>query len=99
MKRGKVVQWGSCRKHNELVVVLSRNVAFGAAACVLIVVSSTAPLTMIGPSLDFVGWCSLGMRSVDVGADFCDFRESRVCCGSVSFECLSQPNWDVVVSD
>ena len=99
MKRGKVVQWGSCRKHNDLVVVLSRNVAFGATACVLVVVWSTAPLTMIGPSLDFVGWYSLGKRSVDVDAVFCDFRESRVCCEGVSFECLSQPNWDVVVSD
>lgn len=99
MKREKVVQWGSCRKHNELVVVLSRNVAFGATACGFIMVLSTAPLTMIGPSLDFVGWYSLGKRSVDADAVFCDFRESRVCCEGVSFECLSQPNWDVVVSD
>ena len=99
MKRKMVVQWDSCGKHNGLVVVLSRNVAFGATACVVIVVWSTAPLTMIGPSLDFVGWYSLGKRSVDVDAVFCDFRESRVCCEGVSFECLSQPNWDVVVSD
>lgn len=94
-----VVQWVSCRKHNGLVVVLSRNVAFGATTCVVIVVWSTAPLTMIGPSLDFVGGYSLGKRSVDVDVVFCDFRESRVCCVGVSFECLSQPNWDVVVSD
>ena len=73
MKRGKVVQWGSCRKHNDLVVVLSRNVAFRATACVLVIVWSTAPLTMIGPSLDFVGWYSLGKRSVDVDAVFRDF--------------------------
>ena len=99
MKRKKIVQLGSCRKHNNLVVVLSRDVAFGATVCVLVVVWLTAPLTMIGPSLDFVGWYSLGKRSVDVDAVFCDFSESRVCCGGVSFECLSQPNWDVVVSD
>ena len=67
MKRKMVVQSVSCRKHNGLVVVLSRNVAFGATACVVIVVWSTAPLTMIGPSLDFVGGYSLGKRSVDVG--------------------------------
>ncbi len=85
--------------HNDSFVVLSRNVAFGATACVLIVVWSTAPLTMIGPSLDFVGRYSLGKRSVDVDAVFCDFSGGRVCCGGVSFECLSQPNWDVVVSD
>ena len=61
-----------CRKHNDLVDVLSRNVAFEATACVLIVVWSTVPLTMIGQSLNFVGWYSLGKRSVDVDAVFCD---------------------------
>jgi hypothetical protein len=81
------------------MVVLSRIVAFRATVYVLIVVCSTAPLTMIGPSLDFVGWYSLGKRSVDVDAVFCDFSKSRVCCRGVSFECLSQPNWDVIVSD
>ena len=99
MKRKKIVQLGSCRKHNDLVVVLSRDVAFGATVCVLVVVWSTVPLTMIGPSLDFVGGYSLGKRSVDVGAVFCDLSKSRVCCRGVSFECLSQPNWYEVVSD
>ena len=77
MKRKKIVQLGSCRKHNDLVVVLSRDVAFGATACVLIVVWSTVPLTMIGPSLNFVGWYSLGKRSVDVDAVFCDLCEAE----------------------
>ena len=63
--------------HNDLGVVLPRDVAFGATACVFVVVWSTAPLTMIGPSLDFVGWYSLGKRSVDVDAVFCDFREAE----------------------
>lgn len=91
-KRGGKVYNDSCSRHNDLVRISARNVAFGATVCVLVIIWSTAPLTMIGPSLDFVGCFSLGKRSVDGNAVFCDSERSRVIGRGVSFECLEQPN-------